>query len=78
MMCADCQKVTFLKIGTFRVALILTIDKYKSAEILLLSFFAFLAASKECSAGSNDHFVVPSLVQFDGRPLDGANLQYYH
>jgi hypothetical protein len=34
----------------------------------------FLAASTECSAGSNDHFVVgvgavPSLVQFDGRPL---------
>jgi hypothetical protein len=40
--------------------------------------FFFLAASTECSAGSNDHFVVggaaaaaavPSLVQFDGRPL---------
>jgi hypothetical protein len=39
----------------------------------------------ECSAGSNDHFVgvdhvgvgvgVPSLVQFDGRPLGGANFQ---
>jgi hypothetical protein len=38
----------------------------------------FLAASTECSTGSNDHFVVvgvvvgvgvPSLVQFDGRPL---------
>jgi hypothetical protein len=34
----------------------------------------FLAASTECSAGSNDHFVlvvvvVPSFVQFDGRPL---------
>jgi hypothetical protein len=42
----------------------------------------FLAASTECSAGSNDHFVVgvgvggPSLVQFDGRPLGGANFQY--
>jgi hypothetical protein len=38
-----------------------------------------LAASTECSAGSNDHFVVggavPSLVQFDGRPLGGANFQ---
>jgi hypothetical protein len=42
--------------------------------------FLFLAASTECSAGSNDHFVVgggvPSLVQFDGRPLGGANFQY--
>jgi hypothetical protein len=42
----------------------------------------FLAASTECSAGSNDHFVgggvVPSLVQFDGRPLGGTNFQYYH
>jgi hypothetical protein len=42
---------------------------------------AFLAASTECSAGSNDHFVVgvggvPSLVQFDGRALGGANFQY--
>jgi hypothetical protein len=40
----------------------------------------FLAASTECSAGSNDHFVVagggPSLVQFDGRPLGGAYFQY--
>jgi hypothetical protein len=44
----------------------------------------FLAASTECSAGSNDHFVVgagggggvPSLVQFDGRPLGGDNFQY--
>jgi hypothetical protein len=41
----------------------------------------FLAASTECYAGSNDHFVVvlvllPSLVQFDRRPLDGANFQY--
>jgi hypothetical protein len=44
----------------------------------------FLAASTECSAGSNDHFVVgagaaaavPSLVQFDGRPLGGA--KYYN
>jgi hypothetical protein len=39
----------------------------------------FLAASTECSAGSNDHFVVvvvPSLVQFDRRPLGGANFQY--
>jgi hypothetical protein len=44
----------------------------------------FLAANMECSAGSNDHFVVggggaaavPSLVQFDGRPLGGANFQY--
>jgi hypothetical protein len=37
----------------------------------------FLAASTECSAGSNDHFVVvPSLVQFDGRPLDGTNFRY--
>jgi hypothetical protein len=41
----------------------------------------FLAASTECSAGSNDHFVVvvlllPRLVQFDGRPLGGANFQY--
>jgi hypothetical protein len=47
----------------------------------LLYFFicgltVFLAASTECSAGSNDHFVVvvvvvvvPSLVQFDRRPL---------
>jgi hypothetical protein len=37
---------------------------------------------EQCSAGSNDHFVVgvgvPSLVQFDGRPLGGANFQYYH
>jgi hypothetical protein len=42
---------------------------------------SFLATSTECSAGSNDHFVVvgvvvvgdvPSLVQFDGRPLGGA------
>jgi hypothetical protein len=46
-------------------------------------YFKFLAASTECSAGSNDHFVVggggaavPSLVQFDGRPLGGANFQY--
>jgi hypothetical protein len=48
----------------------------------------FLAASTECSAGSNDHFVVlvvlvlvllvllPSLVQFDGRPPGGANFHY--
>jgi hypothetical protein len=40
----------------------------------------FLAASTECSAGSNDHFVgggaVPSLVQFDGWPLGCANFQY--
>jgi hypothetical protein len=43
----------------------------------------FLAASTECSAGSNDHFVVgaggggvASLVQFDERPLGGANFQY--
>jgi hypothetical protein len=42
----------------------------------------FLAASTECSAGSNDHFVVgvgasvPSLVQFDERPLGGANFQH--
>jgi hypothetical protein len=39
----------------------------------------FLAASTECYAGSNDHFVVvvvPSLVQFDGRPLGGATFQY--
>jgi hypothetical protein len=43
----------------------------------------FLAASTECSTGSNDHFVVgggggavPSLVQFDGWPLGGANFQY--
>jgi hypothetical protein len=29
-------------------------------------------------AGSNDHFVVgvPSLVQFDERPLGGAKFQY--
>jgi hypothetical protein len=45
----------------------------------LLALIGFLAASTECSAGSNDHFVVagggvPSLVQFDGRPLDGAAL----
>jgi hypothetical protein len=45
--------------------------------------WSFLATSTECSAGSNDHFVgvgvvvgVPSLVQFDGRPLGGANFQY--
>jgi hypothetical protein len=43
--------------------------------------FSFLAASTECSAGSNDHFVVGaaaviSLVQFDGRPLGGANFQH--
>jgi hypothetical protein len=42
--------------------------------------FPFLAASSECSAGSNDHFVVvggvPSLVQLDCRPLGGANIQY--
>jgi hypothetical protein len=40
-----------------------------------------LAVSTECSAGSNDHFVVvvlPPLVQFDRRPLGGANFQYYH
>jgi hypothetical protein len=48
---------------------------------LLRNLSHFLAASTECSAGSNDHFVVgvvPSLVQFDGRPLGGANFQYYH
>jgi hypothetical protein len=42
-------------------------------------------AFRPCSAGSNDHFVVvgvgvgvgvPSLVQFDERPLGGANFQY--
>jgi hypothetical protein len=40
--------------------------------------WSFLAASTECYADSNDHFVVvvPSLVQFDGRPLGGANFQY--
>jgi hypothetical protein len=45
--------------------------------------YTFLSASTECSAGSNDHFVVvggggavPSLVQFDGMPLGGANFQY--
>jgi hypothetical protein len=44
----------------------------------------FLAASTECSAGSNDHFVVLvvvvvvvlGFVQYDGRPLGGANFQY--
>jgi hypothetical protein len=49
--------------------------------VLCSSGVRFLAASTECSAGSNDHFVVgvgavPSLVQFDGRPLGGANFQY--
>jgi hypothetical protein len=36
----------------------------------------FLAASTECSAGSNDHFVVvvPSLVQFDGSIAQSRNL----
>jgi hypothetical protein len=40
--------------------------------------------SAEWLKGSNDHFVVvggsgvPSLVQFDGRPLGGANFQYLH
>jgi hypothetical protein len=57
----------------------------ESTIILLLSTKGFLAASTECSAGSNDHFVVcgvgagwgvPSLVQFDGRPLGGTNFQY--
>jgi hypothetical protein len=49
----------------------------------IVSMLVFLAASTECSAGSNDHFVVgacgagvPSLVQIDGRPLGGANFQY--
>jgi hypothetical protein len=48
-------------------------------------FHGFLAASTECSTGSNDHFVVvvggggvQSLVQFDGRPLGGASFQYKH
>jgi hypothetical protein len=47
--------------------------------VILVAYELFLAASTECSAGSNDHFVgvgVPSLVQFDGRPLGGANFQY--
>jgi hypothetical protein len=43
-------------------------------EVKKYNFEPFLAASTECSAGSNDH--LPSLVQFDGRPLDGANIQY--
>jgi hypothetical protein len=51
---------------------------------MYFQYFDFLAASTECSAGSNDHFVVggagaaavPSLVQFDGRPLGGANFQH--
>jgi hypothetical protein len=54
-------------------------------SLVKLDNFPFLAASTECSAGSNDHFVVvvvvvvvvvPCLVQFDGRPLGGANFQY--
>jgi hypothetical protein len=52
-------------------------------ELFCIFIFSFLAASTECSAGSNDHFVVgvgavgvPSLVQFGGRPLGGANFQY--
>jgi NhaP-type Na+/H+ or K+/H+ antiporter len=68
-------------------ALLLTILKFFTVFIgsvglgggnLILNLF--LAASTECSAGSNNHFVVgvgvPSLVQFDGRPLGGANFQY--
>jgi hypothetical protein len=52
-------------------------------RVRILRVDRFLAASTECSAGSNDHFVVggaaaafPSLVQFDGRPLGGANFQH--
>jgi hypothetical protein len=53
----------------------------RACKFKLASGNFFLAASTECSAGSNDHFVVgvgavPSLVQFDERPLGGANFQY--
>jgi hypothetical protein len=54
----------------------------ESTEFLESPTREFLAATTECSAGSNDHFVVgvvvvvPSLVQFDGRPLGGTNFQY--
>jgi hypothetical protein len=53
-----------------------------SARDFLVSEARFLAASTECSAGSNDHFVgggggaIITLVQFDGRPLGGANFKY--
>jgi hypothetical protein len=50
------------------------------AGVYTLFVGTFLAASTECSAGSNDHFVgggvVPSLVKFNGWPLGGANFQY--
>jgi hypothetical protein len=63
---------------------IITISKVQSSmKDIRYNLLPFLAASTECSAGSNDHFVVgggggavPSLVQFDGRPLGGANFQY--
>jgi hypothetical protein len=55
----------------------------KSKRKVVFATKLFLAASAECSAGSNDHFVVvvvvvvvPYLVQFDERPLGGANFQY--
>jgi hypothetical protein len=70
-----------LQCATFVVSIVcctLTI-----VELFCIFIFSFLAASTECSAGSNDHFVVgvgavgvPSLVQFGGRPLGGANFQY--
>jgi hypothetical protein len=51
------------------------------ADHPMFIIIGFLAASTEYSAGSNDHFVVgggvvPSLVQFDGWPLVGANFQH--
>jgi hypothetical protein len=63
--------------------LMLEIEQIFLHEDDLLSRRRFLATSTECSAGSNDHFVVgvlgvPSLVQFDGRPLGCANFQYKH
>jgi hypothetical protein len=60
-----------------------TTQNKKNLKIEIFLNIAFLAASTECSAGSNDHFVVvvvvvvPCLVQFDGRPLGGANFHYF-
>jgi hypothetical protein len=67
-------------VGTSVAPLVKTMLLYSPSTDELHCNNAFLAASTECSAGSNDHFVVgvvvPSLVQFDGRPLSGANFQY--